>query len=128
MDKQLMHVETTILSVDHTFKVATKMRDSNGQAIYGTLYTGCNEYEQGRFATLAHSTAQEELMPTYELFRTAVRVMGQRGVQATYTDNTLADSAFLEAEVPWAEGVVPIPEDQTFRSLPVYELVDGTQV
>lgn len=117
-EHNLMLIDAQTFSVDYTHQVPRKLARVEGKQVFGALFSAVNENSQVRVCLLTHSTGQEELRPALQRMCDTFKALGYKGVEGAWTDNSAKDGRFLAQELPWRQGLDPLPQQQNFSHLP----------
>lgn len=92
----------------------------NGEAVFGALYTGINEYVEVRTMTLTPTKAHSQFTPALATIPFSLRGYGHDDIELIFTDNVRADKTELERVFPsLLQDVKPVPLSTTMECLEV---------
>ena len=92
----------------------------NGEAVFGALHTGINEYVEVRTMTLTPTKAHSQFMPALATIPHSLRDYGHGDVELVFTDNVRADKTELEQVFPsLLQDVEPVPLSTTMECLEI---------
>lgn len=91
---QVIGFSGEVLKIDHTFWITKFVRDPDGNQYYQAMMTVMNEYAEVLAFYFCTSKSLNELRSEFELL--AKRHGGSQRVKVVYSDNAMADSAFLK--------------------------------
>jgi hypothetical protein len=116
-----MKIGGDIFQMDHSFKITKLLAKVGGEKVFEALFTMTNEYGEIRQQFFAHTKGHNDMRHALEKLHNARTEMGQGNIKAFYTDNVVADKAFLEDIFPYLkEGLYnPITSSLPILKIPL---------
>ncbi|KAJ3317150.1 hypothetical protein HDV06_001964, partial [Boothiomyces sp. JEL0866] len=106
---------TTVLRVDHSYKVGNHIMQNNGVKLVEGKFTALNEFSEIRLSLCVQSSSLGELECAVNAFR-ETQELYNTNVKYVYTDNCCSDRAFYEKCLPtitrnmYPFSLLPLPQ------------------